>query len=516
MTFQKENFDEVTPALQIVALLTLLLLWGMLTPISLVYGFRFWVFRQCQVLKKRYSFVACIEILCVLIGFFANGCVILSDSMQATWLRQLSFHIAIFVQYCIIYCWLWRFWLIYYDMKWMVASLSVSWKRLINPRSRHHSPSISTIDWFLDHKHTYGNRQWVGIRIGIFVILCSTATIIIRYMFDFTKNEPIGETIYLFFYFVPFVGLGYLRCKLPAFQDTIYIKQEMKYIMGVLLLILCAFGIQEIAEGNFKETPNSQLIINILFYVAIECCNFICILITTRYVLRKVSILLSEQMKAAAGADSNKANKNNNNYVQLKDGDDNNNEMMLTNKQLNTQLIKCLSNAKIFDLFMRFLAKEFSIECLLSYVEFVQFKQYLRKRMHNTSGGNNNEQDDEKKEDINVETDTDLSVVFPSSVPNSEIVYSEDVSIKAKIYKFYLKYIRKNSEFEINVLDSTRKGLHNLMEDYNVWMNNNYYDETGLYHFYDQCIAEMKILLISSYKRFKEFHAKDLNEIFDD
>ena len=169
MTFGQDNFDEVTTPLKIVTLITLFILWAVLTPICLVYGFRFWVFRQCQVLKKRYSFIACIEILFVLIGFFSNGFIILSDSLLIVWLRQLAFHVTIFIQYCIMYCWLWRFWLIYYDMQWMIASLSVEWRRLINPRSKNHTPSIAGPNWFLDHKHTFGNRAWVGRRIaGIF------------------------------------------------------------------------------------------------------------------------------------------------------------------------------------------------------------------------------------------------------------------------------------------------------------------------------------------------------------
>ena len=103
-------------------------------------------------------------------------------------------------------------------------------------------------------------------------------------------------------------------------------------------------------------------------------------------------------------------------------------------------------------------------------------------------------------------------------MPTSDIIYNDDgdVSIKAKIYKFYLKYIRINSEFEINILDSTRKGIIDKMKDYHGWMNDTYYDEVGLYHFYDGCIHEMKLLLIASFKRFKEYHKDDLLEIFAD
>jgi len=513
MTFQGDNFDEITLPLRVIVMVTLFLLWGILAPISIVYGFRFWVFRQCQVLKKRYSFIACIEILFVLVGFFTNGLVILADSLQSVWLRQCAFHSTILVQYGIMYCWLWRFWLIYYDMNWMVLSLSVEWRRLINPHSRtslSYEPS-----WFLDHKHSFGNRRWVGQRIAVFVVLISVITITVRYLFDFTEREPIGEAIYLFFYFVPFVGLGVLRCKLPDFKDSIYIQQEMKYIMALLVLILLAFAVQEVAEDSFESVSNTQLIINILFYVAIEVCNFLCILITTRYVLRKVSILLSEQMKAAAGAQSKAAVDVD--YVPLKGHDDDDGgydgrcSVTASRQILSDELSRCLSNESSFDLFLRFLAKEFSVECLLSYVEFVQFKQYQAKRKRAGSKGT--------AQPFGVDErgrrDTDLDVVFPASVPHSEIVYDEegDISIKAKIYKFYRKYIESNSEFEINILDSSRQRLVAVLGDYTEWMGSDYYDEVGLFHFYDGCISEMKALLMASFKRFKALYADELDGI---
>ena len=162
--------------------------------------------------------------------------------------------------------------------------------------------------------------------------------------------------------------------------------------------------------------------------------------------------------------------------------------------------------------------KQTSIECLLSFVEMVQFKQYMKKRMDSKISGGGDEEQKEDDNDRSIRGDSDLDIDFPESVPNSDMIHNDDgdVSIKAKIHKFYSKYIRINSEFEINILDSTRKKLIDLMKDYHGWMNNNYYDEIGLYHFYDGCIHEMKLLLIASFKRFKEYHKDDLLEIFAD
>ena len=106
--------------------------------------------------------------------------------------------------------------------------------------------------------------------------------------------------------------------------------------------------------------------------------------------------------------------------------------------------------------------------------------------------------------------------MFPSHVPDVQFVYNYsfgDMDVKAKIYEFYLKYIKPDSEFEINILDKTRKRFIDMMKDYDAWMRNDYFDQVGLYHFYDECIAEMKVLLIASLKRFKEYHHDGLLDI---
>ena len=54
-------------------------------------------------------------------------------------------------------------------MKWMMVSLSVEWTRLINPHKRFLSDDIMSSEptnFFLDHKHSFGNRTWIGRRIA--------------------------------------------------------------------------------------------------------------------------------------------------------------------------------------------------------------------------------------------------------------------------------------------------------------------------------------------------------------
>ena len=228
-------------------------------------------------------------------------------------------------------------------------------------------------------------------------------------------------------------------------------------------------------------------------------------------------------------------------------------------------LNQILSHPKAFDLFVHHVAKEFSIECLLSYVEFVQFKKFMYNHMkvlesendirqrsielHNAIeerkgslckseieidinyGGTHNNNDNSNNNNNNngngrrITHSHDLhhqersmgfqDVEFPSTVPKSAIVYKDNIDFesnnfkdkaKYKIYKLYCKYIRTGCDLEINISHRSRQVLVSMMDDYESWMTGNKYKNLNtifLMHIFDKCIAQMRNLLTSSYMRFK-------------
>merc|ERR1719361_2507500 len=97
------------------------LLWGVYTPLIAFFGLKFYHNRQYQVLKKRYSGIVMIEIILILFSQILTGLVMLADYLRNPILRNCSFYCGIIIQYSIMYCWLWRFWLLYFNMKWMKA-----------------------------------------------------------------------------------------------------------------------------------------------------------------------------------------------------------------------------------------------------------------------------------------------------------------------------------------------------------------------------------------------------------
>ena len=167
-----------------------------------------------------------------------------------------------------------------------------------------------------------------------------------------------------------------------------------------------------------------------------------------------------------------------------------------------------LSHSQGVNLFMHHLCCEFSTECLLSLIEFIQYQDYILE-MYLTDLDKHS--DEYKKKILSIR----LNVELPSSVPKSSIVYGthgcvsivKSVSklgsfrtmrstrrltkfvsdnnmgyvdidmdgnsineIRYKCYLLYKKYIALSSEFEINISSRTRRWFINRMDNLNEWM----------------------------------------------
>merc|ERR1712039_166411 len=144
------------------------------------------------------------------------------------------------------------------------------------------------------------------------------------------------------------------------------------------------------------------------------------------------------------------------------------------------------------------LSNEFSMELLLSLIEFIQFKLAIQ--------ANN----------VNQETTTDtgtfyLTVELAECIPKSSIVVDETQDFEQKALRLYQKYVRIGSEYEINIHSSLRK---HLMDRFDEQANSNVNqahspvrrdsnDATDLQCVFDECCKEMIKLLGFSLTRFK-------------
>ena len=117
MTFTQEDFQlrsEQDEYVRILCICGIILLWLVYLPITLHFGRQFYQHRKSHVLRKRYSDIAVLEIILVIISFIFTGGVILADYLLNVYLRNITFYSGILIQYAILYCWTWRFWLLYF------------------------------------------------------------------------------------------------------------------------------------------------------------------------------------------------------------------------------------------------------------------------------------------------------------------------------------------------------------------------------------------------------------------
>ena len=168
-------------------------------------------------------------------------------------------------------------------------------------------------------------------------------------------------------------------------------------------------------------------------------------------------------------------------------------EIQKRNEVLNMKDV--LVDVESFDLFAEHCGKEYCLECVLSVIEFVQFKTKIYQNL-----------DEEQKEKCDTENMGKMDIL-PESCPQSDIVYGrdDDDNFRLMARDLYLKYIKIGSEWEINISYSARNKYIRLMDNDDKWLveMNEYNDLVMLYELFDGCIMEMISLMKSAFSRFK-------------
>ena len=154
---------------------------------------------------------------------------------------------------------------------------------------------------------------------------------------------------------------------------------------------------------------------------------------------------------------------------------------------------------------MASLSREYSMEILLSFIEFTQFQIAVN--------GKIGEYEVNFNDNHRSETDIIQFQHFPSSTPQSAIVRELNVGTpgssdefiqvtKICAHKLFKKYIEEASEFEINISSIERQKLSDLMEDLDTFLKSDMSLQELLYLF-EYSKGEMKLLQNSSFTRFR-------------
>eukprot|EP00486_Rosalina_sp_Unknown_P016963 CAMPEP_0201595154 /NCGR_PEP_ID=MMETSP0190_2-20130828/192249_1 /ASSEMBLY_ACC=CAM_ASM_000263 /TAXON_ID=37353 /ORGANISM="Rosalina sp." /LENGTH=381 /DNA_ID=CAMNT_0048055037 /DNA_START=434 /DNA_END=1579 /DNA_ORIENTATION=- len=188
-------------------------------------------------------------------------------------------------------------------------------------------------------------------------------------------------------------------------------------------------------------------------------------------------------------------------------------------KKLRISLSTMFTDIKYLNELFAHLAREFSMECLLAMIEFIQVQQYILLHMQQYKNYY-------YKQFGNLKIKNNVSL--PNGIPRSTIIYGdneelverylyndggriiniterEQVRVRLIAYQLYKKYCAIGSEWEINISYETRGRLTAKLHNFNEWMSakKKSIQMWELAQLFEDSKHEMYRLLRHSFARFK-------------
>ena len=424
-------------------------------PYDIYWCYQFWKQRQELIIKKREPVLFIIFSTAVSIFLFLAMTSIMIQyevrDYNTSPHMQYIFNEAYFLAY-MPFLWVTvlvgvgRYWIIFYKMKHTQAIINNKWQSVLDP-------NIGKQNWYLKNVKTWGSRKYIQKWLVIYIIigyLCSNVGYVITDNLISWMSLAGYAMFALFCLLTPMTMFVFILCKIPAFKDDIGIKSEIRYCLWVLILMIVIniifVPITRYQSAN-GQTAQSNLI-HIEWYAMTLFTRVVATCITlrsTRSIMKRYDEMLhgrygSEPINMMALAQEIT-------YAKLsKDGDDTyskNNGI-----ESGQDITDALKTQALFDAFMEQLFSEYCAECLLSIVEFMQYKSKMKEEF----------QDVEFKDDQDI-----MSIELPEKIVRSRIVY-DNSDYKRMASKLYEKYIQVSAEWGININYRDRNRYQKLFD----------------------------------------------------
>lgn len=260
---------------------TVVILIGFYVPLSTYYVWQLYskayrikamTFHSAVFLRQRYSSFSLIAAVAYIIQFidlsiwiFVYSDIYNKASLQNT-LISIASTIHIITQFIITSCLTLRFWLINFRIKFEMMSENHEWKKIINSNYQKDEQNniehamfsmmnnmqntVNSTEWILKHKSTFGNHRWCFKR-ALIIFLLLLSMIIFNESVNHSKSlssQIIMEWITILFAFIIYATFGilwsillFLHCRSPRFSDSIFIKNELGYIIQTMMFFLLVY-----------------------------------------------------------------------------------------------------------------------------------------------------------------------------------------------------------------------------------------------------------------------------------
>ena len=271
---------------RIIVWTSIFIFWFIITPLATYYLYIYYIHRNDMQIKKRHCEITLIaSMFCFIFWNFERPLGLIWSSKiwgQSKILTIIHYTIMSFTIYGLLWCFIWRYWLIWYQVKLADATYSNSkWKSVINKNNEQK-------DWFITNQQTFGNIQWCFKRIFIIFFLCFMLSSISQILPLFNIYPHIlsllsDGCLNLF----SFLILLTIYFKTPKFEDLFYIRDELRYVVfAYILFYLCYFigaGFNILINGNDFYLTCFQTYVAIIFTI-------IWFYLATRWILRKFDL----------------------------------------------------------------------------------------------------------------------------------------------------------------------------------------------------------------------------------
>eukprot|EP01084_Bolivina_argentea_P165609 287681_1 len=344
-----------------------------------------------------------------------------------------------------------RIWLVNYDIKIALAKSIHDWQLLL-------SDTVNQNDWYSINKNKWGNWKWLT-KVSICCWCLLTLFIIIP--FSVNSSDTISQLIHIFFLFILLFPIALIWWKMPHFEDTFFIKQEMKLLLSfdISLGIIWFSLIYWSKPGNIFDLIQRIIIISL---------HFIQVYISVHWVInkqrqlniykRRTQIVHKNRLMQTfcdfinfrnIDAEFDNANNFSRASVVGRGRSKSVEQRYLGNKQLfNVLMANDIGINKLFE----HLKHEFSFENVLFFIEIIQWLYHVTKK-------------DFDKYDITPMSD--ISFEFSDIVPISSINNTND-SWFMKINAIYAKYIKSSAEYQVNLPGTIQNEYFNLIRLYDI------------------------------------------------
>eukprot|EP01084_Bolivina_argentea_P142893 250999_1 len=332
-------------------------------------------------------------------------------------------------------------WMIYYKERWTFHTLQLEWQQIINKTNNDNN------NWFIKNNSKYGSLSYVYKIFGIYYVI----GIILGIIGMIEVSSPNPNLLFV----APLIAMPLLVvvvfyvtiiCKtthLALIDDIFFIHWESKMHVRVIsfgmiiVFVQYAFGIL-ISNRKGLSAAIFNPIYVVILYVLIHISTYS--IYTRNYHTDETS--QQEQFTNRSQSQisiSNRSQSPISTFTKIK-------------------LHHILSNENSIHLYMIHLSKEYSMECLLAFLEISQYQQYVIKQ--------------NILNDKSVDFTNYKNIDFPSNIPLSSIIECNNDNdkdaihdLKIKAHKIYCKYIKTNCEFEINISYTQREMFTNIFDN---------------------------------------------------